>query len=384
MNEMRRIYVDHAATTRLSDRAFDEMVKYLKNEYANPSTLYSSARVPRQAIASARRQIAECIGADASEIVFTSCGTESDNWAIKHIAFQKDTGRRKIITSQIEHHAILNSCKVMEKLGFQVVYLPVDKEGIVSSELLKRELDEETALVSIMLVNNEIGTIQNIRELSDLAHEKGALFHTDAVQAVGHIEVDVGRLGIDLLSASAHKFNGPKGVGFLYIRDGVALDPYISGGAQENGSRAGTENVAGIVGMAAALQENVDDLQRHREHLSELEELFIRLLKDKKLDFRINGAKDKSPGILSVSFADMDGEMILHRLDLKGIQIATGSACDSKETQISHVVRAISVPERYARGTVRFSFGSDNTCEDIIYIADELMRIAGSRKKAGE
>lgn len=372
---MKKIYADHAATTKLSTRALDEMIRFLRDDYKNPSTLYSDATLPRKALADSRKRIAKSIGAESSEIVFTSGGTESDNWAIKNIAFNKNNSRKTIITSEIEHHAILNSCKIMDELGYQVIYLPVDDKGIVSIDSLKNVINEDTAIVSIMYANNEIGTIQPIKELAHITHKYGALFHTDAVQAVGHIDINVRDLEIDMLSASAHKFNGPKGIGFLYLRDGVALNPFITGGSQEHGLRAGTENVAGIVGMSIALQENIENLNTNEKYLQELEGILVERLRTYNIDFIQNGAKNKIPGNVSLSFADIEGEMLLHRLDLRGVQIATGSACDSQNIRLSHVVKAIRIPPNYANGTIRISFGTDNTYEDAIYIADEIANI---------
>lgn len=375
---MKKIYADHAATTKLSEKALTAMMPYLQEGFKNPSTLYSSARVPRKAIADAREMIATAIGSCPHEIFFTSGGTESDNWAIKNVLFLDDNRRKKIVTSCIEHQAILNSCKVMEKLGFEVIYLPVDREGTISTDTLEKEMGNDIALVSIMHTNNEIGTIQNIKELALVAHKYGALFHTDAVQAVGHIEIDVKELDIDMLSASAHKFNGPKGIGFLYVKNGVEIHSLITGGSQELGKRAGTENVASIVGMAEALKENVLSIEANSKYLFLLERLFLDKLKKNNIDFIINGSTNKSPGNISLSIADLDGEVLLHRLDLKGIEVATGSACDSVNTQISHVIRAIDVPEKYAWGTIRISLGMDNSIEDIEIIANELSDIVCS------
>ncbi len=372
---MKKIYADHAATTKLSKKALAAMMPYLEDSYKNPSTLYSSARVPRKAIADARDIISSVIGALSDEIVFTSGGTEADNWAIKNVLFSVDDTRKKIVTSCIEHHAILNSCEVMEKLGFEVIYLPVDREGMISPNTLEKEMGNDVALVSIMFANNEIGTIQNIKELALVAHKYGALFHTDAVQAVGHIEIDVKELDIDMLSASAHKFNGPKGIGFLYVKSGVEIHSLITGGSQESGRRAGTENVASIVGMAEALNENVSSLETNSRYLFSLERLFWDKMKKSNIDFIVNGSTNKIPGNISLSIADWDGEVLLHRLDLKGIEVATGSACDSVNTQISHVIQAIEVPEKYARGTIRISLGMDNTIEDIEILAQELSDI---------
>lgn len=375
---MKKIYADHAATTKLSANALMAMMPYLCENFKNPSTVYSSARIPTKAVEDARNIIAKSIGAFSDEIIFTSGGTEADNWAIKNMLFSQDGCKNKIITSSIEHHAILNSCKVLEKLGVEVIYLPVDREGIISPDVLEKEMTNDVALVSIMYVNNEIGTIQNIKELAAITHKYGALFHTDAVQAVGHIEIQVHELDVDMLSASAHKFNGPKGIGFLYLKKGIKIDAFITGGSQESGKRAGTENVAGIVGMAEALKENVSNLKENTKYLLSLEKVFVDLLKKSNMDFIINGSINKNPGNISLSIANADGELLLHRLDLKGIEVATGSACDSVNNQISHVIRAIGVPEKYARGTIRISLGVDNTMDDIEIIVQELTDIVKS------
>lgn len=369
------IYADHAATTRLSERAREAMTPWLSLEYGNPSTLYSIARKPRKAIAEARTEIARIIGASSNEVYFTSGGTESDNWAIKSIAFQYIGQKKRIITSSIEHHAVLHPCAWLETLGFDVIYLPVDRQGIVQADDLRNAITDDTILVSIMMANNEIGTVEPIQKLAQIAHDHGALFHTDAVQAVGHIPIDVKTLGIDLLSASAHKFNGPKGIGFLYVRDGICLSPLMHGGGQENGSRSGTENVASIVGMAAALAENAEALERNGVYLEDLRNQLITGLEAEKLCFLVNGAEKHVPGSLSLSFQHAEGERLLHRLDLMGIAIATGSACNSKDTVLSHVVEAIGVPEEYAMGTVRITLGMDNTVDDVEKIVAALVKV---------
>lgn len=377
----KRIYADHAATTKLSDKALEAMMPFLQEAYQNPSTLYESARHVRRAIAEARAIIAESIGANPKEIIFTSGGTESDNWAIKGIAWRQLT-KKQIVTTAFEHHAILNSCRLIQDVSGRVTYILPNNKGMIEEKSLLSALKQDTSLVSVMLVNNEIGTIQRIRELSEVAHNKGALFHTDAVQAVGHIPVNVETLGVDLLSASAHKFNGPKGIGFLYMRDGIELLPYINGGGQEGGRRSGTENVVGIVGMAAALKENVDMLEDNMKQLAELEHLFINKLKTCKADYLINGVDNRILGNISVSFKGLDGEAILHRMDLKGIEIATGSACDSKDTQISHVLTAIGLSEEYAKGTVRISLGAENTKEEVDVIVTQLIQIVESMNES--
>lgn len=368
------IYADHAATTALSPTVYEAMLPWLQDKYGNPSTLYRLARDPHKAVAQAREIVAAAINADPSEIFFTSGGTEADNWALKGAAFQHERGKG-IITSAIEHHAILNSSIALERMGYHIDTLQVDKEGVVHADTLRSALSNNTALVSVMLANNEIGTIEPIAELAQIAHQTGVLFHTDALQAVGHIPVDVKRLQVDMLSASAHKFNGPKGIGFLYIRNGINLVPLLDGGAQEHGMRAGTENVAGIVGMATALQEHVEHMTQEIEYLNDLSDRLIDQLNQKGLDFRINGSRNRVPGSLSLSFKETDGEMLLHRLDLMGTAVATGSACDSKETVLSHVIQAISVPQEYAHGTIRITLGMDNTADQVDRIAQQIASI---------
>ena len=367
-----RIYADHAATTAMTPAARTAMEPWLQDRYGNPSTLYSFAIEPRRAVASARGTIAACIGARPEEIYLTSGGTEADNWALMGSAFWNPDQRGHIITSSIEHHAILHTCDFLKCLGYDVDFLPVNHHGLISAETLDNYLRSETMLVSIMLANNEIGTIEPIKELAEVAHQHGCLFHTDAVQAVGHILLDVKDLGVDMLSASAHKFNGPKGIGFLYIRDGVPIEPLLHGGAQENNRRAGTENVAGIVGMATALQEHIENLGQEAAYLQKLADLLLKALRNTDLDFIVNGGDNRIPGSLSLSFRGAEGEMLLHRLDLMGTAVATGSACDSKNTVLSHVIRAIGVPDMYANGTIRITFGMDNTFEQIPVLAEQI------------
>ena len=369
-----KIYADNAATTRLDMAAFEVMKPFLLEEYGNPSQPYSLSRGPKKAIKEARETIASCIGALPEEIFFTSCGTESDNWAIKGSAFCDDQ-KRTTITSSIEHHAILNACASIQRNGYPVVYLAPSADGVISVSNLSQIITNQTRLTSIMFANNEIGTIQPIKELCTVAHAHGSMFHTDAVQAVGHVPIDVHKLGVDMLSASAHKFNGPKGVGFLFIRKGTELPSFIDGGVQENSLRAGTENVAGIVGMAQALKENCENIYNFHDKMFELEDILIRFLRNAGLDFIRNGAKEHIPGNVSLSFLGSDGEMLLHRLDLMGIAISTGSACDSKNTQVSHVIKAIGIPKEYARGTIRISFGKYNTKDDAEVVGLALAKI---------
>ena len=364
------IYADNAATTKLDIDAFEAMKPYLLDEYGNASQPYSFARKPKQALKEARTTIAQCINAEPEEIFFTSGGTESDNWAIKGMAFA-DSEKRAIITSQIEHHAVLNACADVERLGYPVAYLPVTAEGVVTAETLNSVITSNTRLVSVMYANNEIGTIEPIKELCEVAHRNGALFHTDTVQAVGHVRIDVKELGVDLLSASAHKFNGPKGIGFLYIKKGTPIASYASGGAQELGMRAGTENIAAIVGMSVALKKNCDNLAENIKHINSIENQLLDKLSSSGLNFVRNGSSQHIPGNISLSFENANGETLLHRLDLMGICVSTGAACDNVSTQTSHVLNAIGLKQEYAQGTIRVSLGihNNNTETDVIVSA---------------
>lgn len=375
------VYADNAATTKLDIDAFEAMKPYLLDEYGNASQPYSFGRKAKLAIKHARETIAECINADPSEIYFTSCGTESDNWAIK--CFSSESDIRHIITSEIEHHAILNSVSAANRIyRTDSFMLPVDSKGVVDKESLINILERpreavascESTIVSVMMANNEIGTIEPIKELCDIAKCHGAFFHTDAVQAVGHIPIDVKELGVSMLSASAHKFNGPKGIGFLYSA-GQPHSPFINGGAQEFGMRAGTENVASIVGMAVALKKNCDRMEENTRHIRSLEKIIIDGLNASGVDYIRNGSENRTPGNISLSFKGFDGEAILHRMDLMGIAISTGSACDSVNTKISHVIKAIKLDEEYAKGTVRISLGKDNTVEDAERIVESVIKI---------
>lgn len=368
------IYADNAATTQLDLDAFEAMKPYLLGEYGNASQPYSFARTARKALKESREVIAQCIGATPEEIFFTSGGTESNNWAIKGSVFS-NPDKQAIITSAIEHHAILRPCVDVERIGYPVTYLPVDSTGVVNVSVLSEYITSNTRLVSIMMANNEIGSIQDIAALASVAHSYGSLFHTDAVQAVGHIKIDVNDLGVDMLSASAHKFNGPKGVGFLYVHKGTPLSPYASGGGQENNMRAGTENIASIVGMAVALKKNVALINDTIAHLSLLESKLLMGLSEANIKFARNGSRVHIPGNISLSFSGHEGEALLHRLDLMGICVSTGSACDSKETQISHVLQAIELDADLAKGTIRLSLGKNNTEDDIDVIVDALRKI---------
>ena len=368
------IYADNAATTKLDNDAFEAMKPFLLDDYGNASQLYSFARKPKQALKEARATIAQCINAEPEEIFFTSGGTESDNWAIKGVAFAASE-KHVIITSQIEHHAVLRTCEDVEKLGYPVVYLPVTTEGIVTTEALNSIITSSTLLVSVMLANNEIGTIEPIKELCEIAHRNSAMFHTDAVQAVGHVQIDVKELGVDMLSASAHKFNGPKGIGFLYIKKGTPICSYSSGGAQEFGMRAGTENIASIVGMAVALKKNNDFIIENSKRIGALETVLVDRLHMAGLDFVRNGSPMHIPGNISLSFKNADGEVLLHRLDLMGICVSTGAACDTVNTRLSHVLNAIGLKQEYSSGTIRISLSANNTKENVYDIVSALKTI---------
>lgn len=368
------IYADNAATTKLDIDAFETMKRFLLEEYGNPSAKYSFSRSSSNAIKEARYKIAECIGAQANEIYFTSGGTEGNNWILKGMQYQ-DINKMHIITSCIEHHAILEVCHLLEEHGFTVTYLPVNKFGQVEPEVLKKAIRQDTVLVSIMLANNEVGTIQNIVEMTNIAHANNILFHTDAVQAVGHIPIDAKRLGVDFLTASAHKFNGCKGTGFVYVRDGVTTSSLLIGGAQEKGRRAGTENVAGIVAMSTALEKNCENMNKNIEHINEVVSVFLDELSKRGIDYIRNGAEVSLPGLVSVSFRNAESEMLLHRLDLKKICISMGAACDSKQTIVSHVLKAMQIKEDYVNGTIRVSFGKYNTINEAVIIAEAISDI---------
>lgn len=368
------VYADNAATTKLDKDAFEAMKPFLTNEYGNASQPYSFSRSAKKALKEARETIAGCINAEPEEIYFTSGGTESNNWAIRSQLESKKESH--YITTMFEHHSVLNACKYIEKNHMATVgYLKPTSDGFIETSSLSRDITPDTNMVSIMYANNELGTVQQISDLCKIAHEVGAIFHTDAVQAVGHIPVDVKRLGVDLLSASAHKFNGPKGIGFLYVKNGVDIDPILFGGAQENFKRGGTENVPSIVGMACALKKNCDEMDQNLTYISLLEDTLINELFSLNLPIKNNTKKPNLPGVINISFAGKDGEAIMHRADLLGLCISTGSACDSVNTEISHVLKAIDLAEEYAKGTIRISLSKENTFDDIYYIAETLRKI---------
>lgn len=379
-----RIYLDHAATTDMLPEVSYAMEPYFIKKYGNASTTYELGREARTAVEQAREQIAVCIGAKPVEILFTSGGSESDNWAVKNIAGERKHFGRHIVTSKIEHHAILHSCEYLEELDYHLTYLDVKKDGIVDlsqlEELVKKhqwsnEIQDKITLISIMYANNEIGTLQPIEEIGKLAHKNNIIFHTDAVQAVGQIPIVADKMPIDLMSASAHKFHGPKGVGFLYLREGVPLDSFIHGGAQEKGKRAGTENVAGIVGMAKALTIATSEMARKQRELTNLRNYFAKRVQTEIPDVLLNGHGEKRlPGNLNFSFKDVSGTALLVLLEEAGIYASAGSACSAGITSLSHVIEAINVPKEYAYGTVRFSMGRETTRKEVDKTIDVLKK----------
>lgn len=374
---MREIYADNAATTKLSPVVLEKMMPYLTEIYGNPSSLYGIGQVAKKAVEDARANIAKNIGAaNPNEIYFTSGGSESDNWALKGVCRRlKKRGKNHIITSKFEHHAILHTCKALEKEGFEVTYLDVYENGIVKPEDVQNAIKPETAMVSIMYANNEIGTIQPIEEIGRICKENKVLFHTDAVQAAGYCKIDVVNQNIDLLSMTAHKIHGPKGCGLLYIRKGILIDNLIEGGAQERNKRAGTENIAGIVGLDAALQIAVDTMDERNEKLKKLRDKLI----DGLLEIprsRLNGDREKRlPNNLNMCFEGIEGESLLLRLEFKGISASSGSACTSGSLDPSHVLLAIGLPHEIAHGSTRMTFDESTTEEDIDYILSVVPEI---------
>ena len=369
----RKVYADNAATTAVSPEVLEAMLPFYKEVYGNPSSLYSLGQEAKKPLEEARETVAQCLGAQPREIYFTSCGTESDNWAIKGAAHaMKKKGKTHIITSAFEHHAVLHTCQALEKEGFTVTYLPVHENGIVRPEELEAALTENTGLVTIMYANNEIGTIQPIPEIGAICKRHGVLFHTDAVQAVGNVAIDVKEQNIDMLSLSGHKLHAPKGVGALYIRSGVVIQNLLDGGAQERGKRGGTENVASIVGLATALKRACATMEERRVKLTAMRDKLIDGL-SKIERCRLNGDREhRLPGNVSFCFQGVEGESLLLMLDLKGISASSGSACTSGSLDPSHVLLAIGLPHEVAHGSLRLSFGDYNTMEDVDYIIETL------------
>ncbi len=374
MNKL--IYLDNAATTKTAQEAVDAMLPYFTEYYGNASSIYSLGAESKKAMTEAREEIAGSIGASAQEIYFTAGGSESDNWALVAAAEAYESKGKHIITSKIEHHAILHTCEYLEKRGFSITYIDVDENGVLELDELKKAIRPDTILISVMFANNEIGTIQPIKEIGEIAREHGILFHTDAVQAYGHVQTRVDELPIDMMSASGHKINGPKGIGFLYIRKGVKIRSFVHGGAQERSRRAGTENIPGIVGLAAAVKKNFANMEERTRKETELRDYLIERIEKEIPYCRLNGHRtDRLPNNVNFSFQFIEGESLLIMLDMKGICASSGSACTSGSLDPSHVLLAIGLPHEIAHGSLRMTLSEENTKEEIDFVADELKGI---------
>ncbi|GAB7386495.1 cysteine desulfurase family protein [Bacillaceae bacterium] len=371
------IYLDHAATTPVHPRVVEAMLPYLQDHFGNPSSIHRFGRQARLAIDRARETVASALGAEPHEIVFTSGGTEADNLALIGAAYANRKKGRHIITTQVEHHAVLHTCQHLESMGFRVTYLPVDETGKVSAQAVKEAISEETILISVMYGNNEVGTIQPVTEIGEIARERGIVFHTDAVQAFGIVPLDVEALGVDLLSVSAHKINGPKGIGALYVSQKIRISPHIHGGSQERNRRAGTENVAAIVGFTEAVRIALEEMETRREKYRAFRELMLEVWRREGVPFVVNGhPEDHLPHILNVSFPGTETETMLMNLDIAGIAAASGSACSSGSLELSHVLRAMCLQEETMKSAIRFSFGLGNTAEEVKEAARKAGQIA--------
>lgn len=369
-------YFDNSATTRVKEEVLNEMLPFLSIEYGNPSSMYGIGRSAKRAIEEARKRVASLINCKPEEIYFTSCGSESDNTALKGIADKYNKKGKYIIISKIEHPAILHTAQNLERHGYNVTYVDVDKNGIINLEKLQNVINSETILISIMFANNEIGTIEPIEKISEIAHKHGIIFHTDAVQAVGNIPIDVQKLGIDMLSLSGHKLYAPKGIGALYVKKGIEFERFIDGGHQEKNKRAGTENVAQIVGLGKACQIAERNLKQYEEKLRNLRDYCLQQMKDKNFEFHINGTMEQRlPGNLNVCFENIDSNELILKLDAVGICVSGGSACSSGESKPSHVLTAIGVPSDLAKGALRLTFGDFNTKDDVDYFIENLEKI---------
>lgn len=382
MNSKKAIYLDHAATTYTKKEVLEEMLPFFTEHFGNPSSIHKFGRDVHKHVDAAREKVAKALGALPEEIYFTAGGSEADNWAVKGVAYANRSKGNHIITSSIEHHALLHTCEYLEKEGFEVTYLPVDEYGLVSVEAVKNAITDKTILISIMYANNEIGTVQPISAIGKLAREKGIYFHTDAVQAVGSVEIDVKEQNIDMLSLSAHKFYGPKGIGALYVRKGVKLFNLIHGGAQERNRRAGTENTPGIIGLAKAIELATSNLEEHSSRITALRDKLIKGVMEKIPYTRLNGHPVKRlPGNANFCFQYIEGEALLLNLDMKGIAGSSGSACTSGSLDPSHVLLAIGLPHEIAHGSLRLSIGDVNTEEDIDYVLEVLPEIVDRLRK---
>ena len=381
---MRNVYLDYSATTPVKEEVLKEMIPYFTEKFGNPSSLYAPGLEAKDGLTKARQQVAGLINAEEKEIFFTSCGTEADNWVIEGVADAYKNKGNHIITTKIEHHAILHTCQYLEKHGLEVTYLDVDSEGFVSPADLEAAIKDTTILVSIMMINNEVGTIQPIKELASIAKAHGVLFHTDTVQALGNVPIDVKDLGIDFLSMSAHKIYGPKGIGALYKKTGINIPSFVHGGAQERRKRAGTENSAGIVGFGKAAELANEQLPEHAAHSDGLRRKLWDKIRAEIPDISLNGPKDftkRHPGNLNISFDYVEGESILLLLDANGISVSTGSACSSESLDTSHVLNALNVPPEKANGAVRFTVGDFTTEEDIDYVVEKLKAVVAKLRE---
>lgn len=376
------IYFDHAATTAVKKEVLQEMLPYFTEKYGNASTVYRIGQVSKAALDDARARVAKVFNCKPNEMFFTGCGSESDNWAIKGAARANKAKGNHIITTAIEHHAVLHTCKTLEKEGFEVTYLPVDEYGLVSADDVKNAIKDNTILISIMYANNEIGTIEPIAEIAEIAKEKGILMHTDAVQAAGAVPIDLSELKVDMMSLSAHKFNGPKGVGALYIRSGVRIENFIDGGAQERGKRAGTENLPGIIGLAKALELASASMEEKDKKITALRDYIIKNIEEKIPYCRLNGHRtQRLPGNVNFSFEFIEGESLLLWLDINGIAASSGSACTSGSLDPSHVLLAIGLKHETAHGSLRVSLGEENTYEEADYFIEKLVGIVDKLRK---
>ena len=373
-----KVYMDNGATTRVTEPVMAAMQPYFCEIYGNPSSVHGFGREARKAVEAARAQVAKAIGAEPREIYFTGCGTEADNWALRGAAYANIKKGKHIITTNFEHHAILHTCKQLEKEGFEVTYLPVDSDGLVTPEQLEAAIRPDTVLVSIMYANNEVGAIEPIGELAAVAKAHGVLFHTDAVQAIGHVPIDVKAQGIDMLSMSGHKFHAPKGIGALYVRQGVRIQRLMQGGAQERGQRPGTENLAGIVGIGKAIELVTADVEDRAAKMAAIRDRMIERIMKEIPHVQLNGHPTKRMcGNINVSFYFVESESILLHLDFKGIAASSGSACTSGSLDPSHVLLAIGVSHEHANGSVRLSLCEENTMEEADYVVDSLVEIVG-------
>ena len=372
---MKTRYFDHAATTPVREEVVKEMLPYFGIEYGNASVMYSLGRNAKKAIKQARERVARALNADINEIYFTSCGSESDNLAIKGFAYENKDKGNHIITSKIEHHAVLDSCKTLEENGFKVTYLGVDENGRIKLDELVSSITKQTILITIMFANNEIGTIEPIEEIAKIAKEKNIVFHTDAVQAIGNTGIDVKKMNIDMLSLSGHKFYGPKGIGALYVKNGIIFKKLLDGGEQENNKRAGTENVAEIVGLGKAIELIYNEYDSYNEKLKKLRDYYIDKVKNEISNAKVNGDLiNRLPGNANISFKDINGSELLFELDKYNICASAGSACSTSNPEPSHVLTAIGLDKSYIEGTLRVSFGRDNSLEDVDYLVDKLKK----------